>query len=252
MSKQFENTLAMFSRAPESYIGKILGGIAMLFLATGLFMAAADGAIVYIAIFGVTIAAAVTLGYFSFRRTRDIAAANAQKRVGWSTADPEVQRQNLNVEVFELSKLLEVETDQMSDLQSAYIVAEDLALRQIQQEENAPLMRHVSVGGVPFDAVLIKGSTIVCIEVSFLVAPDIRQEKVDAIMRKVASMNTAVERMQLGMKVRLMMALVTQLTTEDESHLRSVLNKRRFSETPVDIDIRMLDFEALQRMYVTE
>ena len=52
-----------------------------------------------------------------------------------------------------------MEREQLGDLQSAYIVAEDLALRQIQQEENIPLMRHVSVGGVPFDAVMIKRTT---------------------------------------------------------------------------------------------
>ena len=49
----------------------------------------------------------------------------------------------------ELSRILEVGTEQMSDLQSAYIVAEDLALRQIQQEEDVPLMRHVRSAARP-------------------------------------------------------------------------------------------------------
>jgi hypothetical protein len=49
-----------------------------------------------------------------------------------------------------------------------------------------------------------------------------------------------------------MLILVTQLTPADEQTLRSVLKTKRFSETPVDIDIRLLDFETLQRIYVTE
>jgi hypothetical protein len=48
------------------------------------------------------------------------------------------------------------------------------------------------------------------------------------------------------------MVLVTQLTRQDEEHLRSVLDTRRFSTTPVDIDIRLLDFEVLQKIYVTD
>jgi len=46
--------------------------------------------------------------------------------------------------------------------------------------------------------------------------------------------------------------LVTQLNFEDEERLRKSLNTKRFSGTPVDVDIRLLDFEALQRIYVTD
>jgi hypothetical protein len=46
--------------------------------------------------------------------------------------------------------------------------------------------------------------------------------------------------------------LVTQLAPEDEEKLRASLVNRRFSDTPVDIDIRLLDFELLQKVYVSE
>ena len=185
-------------------------------------------------------------------QSRKLLAVSDQKRIDWETALPEVQRQNLNIEVFELSKILEVESGQISDLQSAYIVAEDLALRQIQQEENVPLMRHVTLGTAPFDAVLVKDDVISCIEVAFLVAPDMRQEKVEAIMLKIALVKKTFAEMGIRMKIRLMLVLVTQLTPEDEDQLRSVLSSKRFAETPVDIDIRLLDFESLQRIYVTD
>ncbi len=49
-----------------------------------------------------------------------------------------------------------------------------------------------------------------------------------------------------------MLVLVTQLTRDEEEQLRGVLISRRFTDTPVDIDIRLLDFEELQKIYVTD
>ena len=49
-----------------------------------------------------------------------------------------------------------------------------------------------------------------------------------------------------------MVVLVTQLSSDEEEKLRDMLSIRRFTDTPVDIDIRMLDFEMLQKVYVSE
>ena len=86
-------------------------------------------------------------------RTRRLEAVDDRKFIQWDSASPDVQRQNVNVEVRELAKLLGVGQEGLTDLLSAYIVAEDLALRQMQQEENLPLMRHVSIGRMPFDGI---------------------------------------------------------------------------------------------------
>lgn len=183
---------------------------------------------------------------------RRLAASSDRRRLDWETAQPDIQRQTLKIEVIELSKILEVGSEQISDLQTAYIVAEDLALRQIQQDENVPIMRHVAIGKTPFEAVMVKGDTVVCIDVSFLVVPDMRQEKIDAMMRKIGVVKKTFADMGIQMKVQLMMVLVTQLTAEDDDRLRTALGKQRFEETPADIDIRLLDFESLQKIYVTE
>ena len=45
-----------------------------------------------------------------------------------------------------------------------------------------------------------------------------------------------------------MLVLITQLAADDEAQLRGMLNKRIFTDTPVDIDIRLLDFEELQEV----
>jgi hypothetical protein len=183
---------------------------------------------------------------------RRLAAVDDRKFINWDSAMPEIQRQNVNIEVRELARLLRVGDDQLADLLSAYIVAEDLALRQIQQEENLPLMRHVSIGKTPFDAILVDQDLITCIEVAFLVVPDVRQEKIESMLRKITQAKTNLAEMKSRLRLRLMLVLVTQISTEEEERLRGMLVTTRFSDTPVDIDIRMLDFEMLQKVYVSE
>lgn len=252
MAKQIESSPTIFDRRTSMSSLAVFTAVVLLCLFIGLIAAVLSRNWPFVAIFALSITALTGFVFLTVRNARNLSAANDEKRIDWETALPEMQRQNLNLEVFELSKILEVESEQISDLQSAYIVAEDLALRQIQHEENVPLMRHVTLGRAPFDAVMVKQDVISCVEVAFLVAPDVRQERIDAMMRKIAVVKKTFGEMEIGMRVRLMMVLVTQLTPEDEDQLRSVLNTRRFSETPVDIDIRLLDFEALQRIYVTE
>lgn len=179
-------------------------------------------------------------------------ALDDRKFIRWDAAMPELQRQNVNLEVKELARLLNVGSDSLTDLLTAYIVAEDLALRQIQQEENLPLMRHVNIGGASFDGILVERDLITCIEVSFLVTPDVRQEKIESMLKKVTLAKKNLAEAKSRLRLRLMLVLVTQMTLDEEEQLRGMLITRRFTETPVDIDIRLLDFEMLQKVYVSE
>ena len=222
-------------------------------LAVGLVLAIVVSAWPLVAVFAISLVGTAIYFWLSSRAVQRLAAAHDESRIDWQAALPEVQRESLNIEVAELSRILEVRSEQVSDLQSAYIVAEDLALRQIQQEEQVPLLRHVSIGGVPFDAVFVKQDLLLCGEVSFLVAPDLRQERIESMLRKMARVQKVVDQMNVGMRVRLMIILITQLTFEDEEQLRKKLNAaKRFTGTPVEIEIRFLDFEALQKIYVTD
>lgn len=229
-----------------------LGVAVAVFLAAGLVMAIFLRAWPFVVLFALSLIGVTVYSVLNWRLTRKLTTAHEEARIEWEAALPEIQRESLNIEVVELSKILDVSNEQMSDLQSAYIVAEDLALRQIQQEEQVPLLRHVSLGDVPFDAVLVKQDVMACVEVSFLVAPELRQERIESMMRKMGRVKTVVEQMDVGLNVRLMVVLVTQLTVDDEERLRKSLGTKRFSGSPVDVDIRFLDFEALQRIYVTD
>jgi hypothetical protein len=221
----------------------LIGGIVMAVRADDTTAAVFFLAAIFLLIIGVLLDVA---------RTRKTEALDDRKFIKWDSSSPEIQRQNVNVEVRELAKVIGVGDDGLTDLLSAYIVAEDLALRQIQQEENHPLMRHVSVGRVPFDGILVDQDLITCIEVAFLVAPDIRQDRIEAMLKKVAQAKKDLAEMKSRLRLRLMLVLVTQLSKDEEEQLRGILVSRRFTDAPVDIDIRLLDFEMLQRVYVSE
>ncbi len=252
MAKQLETSIDAFSRREPAGPLLILSAVVFVSLAVVLVMSLAAGNWLIAVLVAVVLVAAVAFAVRNYIAYRRLAAGADGKRIDWQTAQPEVQRQTLNLEVFELSKILDVESTQITDLQSAYIVAEDLALRQLQHDENVPLMRHVTIGKTPFDAVMLKSDVVNCVDVSFLVVPDIRQEKIDAMLKKIGMVKRTFADMGMRFRVRLMMVLVTQLTLEDTDRLRNILSKQRFEETPVDIDIRMLDFESLQKLYVTD
>jgi hypothetical protein len=252
MSRQLDNSFVRLSQQEQASPLIGLSITVALILAIGLIMAIFVRDWPFVGVFALSLVGLCIYSFLSWRSVRRLVAASDKARIGWEAALPEIQRESLNVEVLELSRILEVSTEQMSDLQSAYIVAEDLALRQIQQEEQVPLLRHVSIGDVPFDAVLVKQDVLSCAEVSFLVAPELRQERVESMIRKMSRVKQVIEEMNAGLQVRLMVILVTQLTSEDEERLRNSLGTKRFAGTPVDVDIRLLDFEALQRIYVTD
>ena len=252
MAGSFDNSLSVFARRPSGLPAKILGGLTAFVLIVGALFSVTLNSLLFTVIFVAALAAFAAFFFVSYTSGKKAASEIQKSSLDWESALPEIQRQNLKIEVLELSKILEVEKDQVSDLQSAYIVAEDLALRQIQQEENVPLMRHVSVAGVPFAGVLSKNGTIVCIEVAFLIAPEVRQERIDSMLKKAAAVKEGVSRVATDMTTRLMAVLITQLTPEDEQLLRKDLKTKRFSDTPVDVEIRFLDFETLQRIFVTD
>jgi hypothetical protein len=252
MGENGANALARVEPRKTNYPLLIAGGILMLVLIAGVVMAVKSEDTTATVLFIASIFLLLIAVLLDVAKTRKIEALDDRKVIRWDAAIPEVQRQNVNVEVRELARILGVGGDGLTDLLSAYIVAEDLALRQIQQEENLPLMRHVSIGRVPFDGILVDQDLITCIEVAFLVSPDIRQERIEAMLKKISQAKKDLAEMRSRLRLRLMLVIVTQLSSDEEEQLRGMLVTRRFTDTPVDIDIRLLDFEMLQKVYVSE
>lgn len=252
MATKNEHPLARFEQRKPNYPLIAAGALVFSVLLAGIVVSVSAQNLITMLLFVAAILLLAVASLIEVARTRRLEAVDDRKFIQWDAAMPEIQRQNVNLEVRELSRLLGVSGDQLSDLLSAYIVAEDLSLRQIQQEENRPLMRHVSIGQMPFDGILVDHDLITCIEVAFLVVPDVRQEKIESMLRKITQAKKNLADLKSRLRLRLMLVLVTQLSPEEEEQLRGMLVTRRFTDTPVDIDIRLLDFEMLQKLYISE
>lgn len=252
MASRDQNPLARIEPRKPNYPLIAVGVIVFALLIAGAAVSAGEANTTLLMLFVAAILLLAIAVLLDISRTRSIEALDDRKFIRWDAAMPEIQRQNVNLEVRELARLLGVGPEGLNDLLSAYIVAEDLALRHIQQEDDLPLMRHVSIGQVPFDGILVDRDMITCVEVAFLVVPDVRQEKIEAMLKKISLAKKNLLEMRSRLRLKLMLVLVTQLSDTEEEQLRGMLVTRRFNDTPVDVDIRMLDFEMLQRVYVSE
>ena len=92
------------------------------------------------------------LTWLIMRHSKKLIVSSNDENLEWETTTPELQKRNLNHEVNELARILDIAPEQLTDLRSAYIVAEDLALRKIQNETGIPMMRKVLIGSSDFDA----------------------------------------------------------------------------------------------------
>ena len=256
MSKQTKNSLADFVSPSLSYLLINIGLIAFVCLAVG-FAASSDNLsaiqrwilVVFLILFAVfSVVASVWL---ILRESWRVAIGKDNREFNWEVSSPEKQQRKLNSEVSEIAAILKLPEEQLSDLLSAYIVAEDLALRQVQQEAKQPLTRHLSIGNTEFNAILLKQDIVTCIEVTFLVTPDFSQAKINAMLRKIELAKKTFSQNGKQTRIRLLLVLVTQLDKDEEAQLRASLVKK-FSSTTVDVDIRLLDFESLQKIYAMD
>ena len=225
----------------------IVGGFVFLCLAGAVVMAAGSDAWTLMVVLSFAIAGFAAYLYFSAVAR----SAGLQHRLEWRPTITDVQRQSLGLEVEGIAASLELDPWQTTDLFSAYVVAEDLALRRVQQEHSAPMIRHLQVGGAPFDALIIESDELICVEVAFVVKPDLRQEKVDSMLRKMGTVRRHLASKRLDVALKLMIVVVTQLTPDEVDKLKARLTGKRFPDSPVNIDIHFFDFEELQRTYVT-
>ena len=182
------------------------------------------------------------------RHAKKLAISKDDNSIEWENLPSEKQRLDLHKKVKELASIMNTPDEQLDDLRLAYIVAEDLALRKIQQEARKPILRHVTIGKIGFSAVNLEDGLVTCIHVSFVADPEIKQKKISELLKKLSIAKIELNRMRKGPKIRLLLVLVTQLNSASEIKLRSSL-VRKFSATPVDVDIRLLDFQDLQRIY---
>lgn len=173
--------------------------------------------------------------------------AASEDDFSWTPMTPEQQRRKLNLELGRLAGAASNE----ANLPFVYLTVFDLALRQIEAENQITLLRHIALEGVPFDAVTVKDNRVYCVEVTFLLAPELPQERVDALLDKVEYAAKRVRQRIPNARFQLLLALVTKLSREAENQLRSSLAEK-FAMTPVDVDIRFLSYDFLQTTFTAQ
>ena len=248
MTVETGKTAVEIERPKPNYPLIMIGGFVFLCLAALLFLTFTTQAWTFFVLTLFAFFGAAAFAYFNAAKM----PMSLQHRLEWEPTLTDVQKQSLALELEGIAASLELDPWQTTELFSAYVVAEDLALRRIQQDHTAPMIRHLQVGGTPFDALIIENDELICVEVSFVVKPDLRQEKVDSMLRKMGSVKRYLSSHRLDVSFRLMLIVVTQLTPEEVDKLKGRLTGKRFPDSPVNIDIHFFDFEELQRTYVTE
>lgn len=256
MSKQKTPKLADFSRQSSSQLIVSINLAAVVFMLIGLFTIFTNresisptSLIIAILLILLSMVSVIFSTVLLLRKSKNAAIERGNKSVDWTISLPAKQKEKLNREVGEIARIMDIPGEQYSDLLLAYIVAEDLALRQIQQEAAQPLIRHAKIGETEFDAILLTDNLITCIEVTFLVSPEIAQEKIDLIGKKMIAAQKIVENEFPNSNLKLSAVVVTQLDAMGEAKLRSIA-KDKFSSIPVKyFEISLYSFEELQKIF---
>lgn len=250
MADKIEIATGAFAQPESTPLATIIPASIVGCLVIGLILSLSLGSVPLAILLGVALISTVFYWVFREIQARRLIASIEFGKLDWATLSSDIQRQDLAIESAALARLLNVDEDQTGDIKSALVVAEDLALRQIQLDEKTPIIRQVLIGNSSFDGVLMRAGTVNCIEVHFLVTPEVRQEKVDSTLKKCFRVKQFFGRHGFKGNLRLMLVLVSQLSLEDQAKLRDSLLSDRFRKTPVDIDIRLLDFESLQNKFL--
>jgi hypothetical protein len=177
-------------------------------------------------------------------------SAMPDAEVSVKTLSPDQQRRKLNLELSTLNG----NAGHVAgiDVRSAYLVAEDLVLRQMEIEHGTPFMRHVAIEGIPFDGAALRQDRIVGIEVKFVDEPRLAHEVIDTLRDKAEYAATRLKRSRPNASFTFLLALVTQMTPEEDTRFRMQL-ENRFAITPVkEIEIRSFNFDSLQTTFTSD
>ncbi len=253
-----ERALSNFFSPSQNHLILIVGLIALSCLIAGLALsfasASLDAAQRWLLLSFVILFPTLGLGvslWLILRHHRKLTVSAKDEDFSWQLTGSEEQKNKLNAEVIELAATLGMSKTQIGDLRSAYIVAKDLALRQVELEAETPLLRHIRIGEADFDALIVDHDVVTCIDTTFLAIPEMTQERIGSVLQKTEYAIQKLQTVRPGTKLKLLLAIVTQLNTEDESKMRALLIEK-FALTPVDVDIRLMDFEGLQRVFAAD
>jgi len=133
--------------------------------------------------------------------------------------------------------------EDVKKLRTTHILAEDLVMRLLDEEEfSGNIRRQVTIKGrsdLAFDGGGFSKNGITLIEVKYTRTPHISNEVMDALRSRLQSAMRAVD----DYSIKLLLAIVTDMQEDDRLRLESsVLNTRKTK----GIDVRVYDFSDLK------
>lgn len=168
----------------------------------------------------------------------------------WQLMSLDEQKRKFREKIQRISANVNLTEAQIKDLQIDYLAAEDLALRQIEQERKIPLSRRAKVAGEEFDAIFISRNALTLIEIVLLTEPNFQPTEFFGILKKIAPVKRKSVRFGFDAKIKILLIIVKHYESDDDDELRSSLIDI-FASTPVNADIRFFDFEALRKNFTT-
>lgn len=266
--KELTQTKSLMKRSNQLIIIAIL--IGLIYIAAGAVLAFAnqglDGYLKWPLVVFMSVFPLFAIGMFAWlvskHHTKLYTSTPMITEMSLNTLTPDQQRRKLNAEISSIisamantnneNKKKPTEEPQRHHIRTAFIVAEDLALRQLELEYGESFMRHSALEGVPFDGVWVNTDKIAGIEVKFLDVPNLSQESVDSLLDKAEYAAARLRRTRPDAAFSFILALVTQLNAEDQTKLRMGL-ENKFALTPVKkIELKMFDFDNLLATFTAD
>ncbi len=139
----------------------------------------------------------------------------------------------------------------LQEMCTTYLVAGDLALRQLGLEYPDGLRRHVAIADTPFDGVVTEAERLFAIEVKLLPTGDLRQEILNSVLERAEQTARRLTRTAPQKKFMLLLLLVVAATAEEREHLRENMI-RRLSAATIDVDLVIYDYNELHRNLARE
>ena len=139
----------------------------------------------------------------------------------------------------------------LQEMCTTYLMAGDLALRQLGLEHPEGLRRHVAVADTPFDGAVTEGERLFAVEVKLLPTGDLRHEILQSVLERAEQTARRLARTAPQRKFALLLLLVVDATAAEREYLRENM-VGRLSAATIDVDLVIYDYNELHRTFARE
>jgi hypothetical protein len=141
-------------------------------------------------------------------------------------------------------------TDRSSAV-SKYLIAEDLALRQLEADFGLPIEKHVVLASpnsrIMLDGLIRKGTELIAIEIKYVRNPHRQTAVIQEALYRFISLGSRVQSSTEN-SFRFIFVFVTEFTGEDLERFKAGISDR-FANTPVPVEWRFFNFSELKNRF---